>query len=410
MNPQKLLARATLLVLAAIPVAHAAPIKVNEIVQNAINNDPKARAAILGALGVKDSTWKITSVSVKALKPGSEARVSWPQDKLSFVSASGILNCEATGVREELTITKEVTNSVTVRKSDTLEVGAEVSVSAEYLGVGGSATGSTSYSMTSEREQTNQKTGTISKTREVTFNDKGGRVYVLNALKKESDSIAWSIKFTPGDDDGIEVSAAPANGGEICFYDGIKYEGKKRCFGPGNHSNFGAGWDGSAFSIKVPAGYSAELYQFADFKGQMHEIDGSDRATIGGSPLNAMAKAMIGSAKIKGPGKKATLTFRNIKSSLPEAARTFTVSGTLRIAQTDFPSGTINIYSLSAEQFEKACSDPGYNYLANFITPAPSQGAAALTARAPAARKIRVKQLTEAEAKALTANAKRIEQ
>lgn len=399
MRVQNLLAGATLLALGAIATAHAAKINVNDTVQKEINNNANARAAVLGAMGVKDAKWQITAVKVTALRPG-EVKVTLPKEEMAFVTATTITNCAPTGTSREINLSEEVTNSVTVRKSDTLEVGAEVSVSAEYMGVGASATGSTSYSVTNEREQTSERRGTVSDTVTVSFDDKGGRMSVLKAAKVSGDSILWTAKFTPGDDDLIEFTAAPPGGGEVCFYDGIKYEGKSRCFGPGNHASFGKGWDGTAFSIKVPKGYSAELYQFADFKGAKREIDDSERATISGGPMSVM-KYTIGSAKIKGPGTKASVKFAAIKSSLPEAARTFAVSGTMKISQTAFNKKEVINYELTPEQVQQNCSSP-----AGPVPASAPQGASAIAARKPTEANVRTQRLTEADWRKLSTKAK----
>jgi len=391
---------------AAATAASAGQVDVNATVQNAINENPTARAAVFQAMGVTDPTWRINAVKVSHLK-NSSIQLQLPPYSYEYVTSSEIINCAPTATSRQVTLSNQVTNSVTVTKSDTLEVGAEVSLSAEYMGVSASATASTNYSMTNENSQTNETTQSIEDSTTVGFDDAGGRISVLQAKKMQGRSIPWTATFTPEDGDMIQLMAGPpAGAGHLaCFYEHKDYGGKSTCWGAGDHNYFGNAFNDIISSIKI-YNYVVTIYEHKDFGGKSRTLTASEPYV--GDAWNDM----ISSVKITYPGKTASVRFGAIKAALPEAARVFTVHGAMDVSQTAFQDKRIVNYVMSDADVRQACANaPSDTSTVAAMRAAPA-GTAAM--KAPAAAKmsaqqaaaaLRVRRLSDSEARKLLSNA-----
>ena len=377
---------AIVLAAAAATPALAGKIDVNATVLDAINANFDARAAVFRAMGVTDMSWRLRSAKVPGLKT-SAITLQMPEYKYEYITSSEIVNCAPTSTTRQVTLGDEVTNSVTVTKSDTLEVGAELSVSADVMGVSASATAHTNYSMTSENSQSTSKTQRVEDSITVSFDQTGGRLSVLQAKKTQGTGIPWTATFAPADDDAIAFTAAPTVGvASACFYEHRDYGGRYTCWGVGSNPSIG-NFNDIISSIKILNGAVVTVYQHPGYAGKSRVI------TTSQAYLGDEWNDIISSIRITAPEKTASVKFRDIKNALPVAARAFTVHGTMDLSQTSFQDKRVVNYVLSDAQVQDVCSTPP----ASAAAPTRTAAGLARTEARPAPAGLVIRKLSKSE-------------
>lgn len=380
--------------LAAAFPASAAKINVNDTVRDAINKDKNALGAVLRAIGVTDGTWRLKSVKISGLKPGAKT-LQMPASNYEFVTSKEIVNCAPTPTSFTDTLSEEVTNSVTLTKSDTLEVGAEVSVSAEYMGVSASLTGRTNYSMSNERADTTSRTQNVTGAVEVGFNEVGGRISTLEAEKLQATSIPWIATFTPDDDEEVEFVAGPRSDGSACFFQHKNYGGAQKCLS-GDLAYVGDDFNDKISSVRIDGAAKVTLYQHRDYAGKEHGMTTSDYLLGGGW------NDITSSIKVEPLRKSGSVKFGAVRAALPEAARVFTVRGSMSVAQTKFEKKRVINYEMRASDVARICRNTP-------VTSSAAAPAGAGTMRAglkPTNAGLRVKTLSREEFRRAVANAR----
>lgn len=354
----------TLLVLGVTAAlsAEAAVTDINAPVVQAINSDRAGRSRLFTEMGLQGigQEWEVKAVKITKLA-NTDVKISAPAPVYQSVTSRQIVNCEPTATSQSVTLSKEVENSTAVSKSSTFEVGvsATLSFSSAFSPVSGSVTASTSYSTTNASEQRDTNRETISDTTQVNFNDAGGRITVLQALRVDAKGVPWSASFTPLDAQDVEVTVGGI--GQVCFFKGRNYTEARECF-PANGQQF---MPRSPFqSVLVLPG--ADLQAFVAMQGWKHfgSIEHDAR-----EPLKFASLMKVNSVQ-----HTRAIAWAALKKYVPEPQRTFMLTGTMDIDKTTaLGKRTIN-FAMTTDQVKAICS------MAPDVQPAPGSGYSAAAA------------------------------
>lgn len=400
----------------ALPAA-AGKVNVNDSAKNAINADAKAVEALRAQLGSGQPGWKVAGVAIKSLR-ASAVQLVLPPYKYEYQTSREIINCAATATSSAVTLENKVTNSVTITKSDTLDVGAEVTVSAEFFGVSSSATAKTNYSVTNERSDQNTKENTISETTTVAFNDAGGRISVLFAKKMQGNKIPWTATFTPDDKDLVTFTFIAPGRPRSCVFEHVSFTGWHRCYETDSVFTKNEGMDDNISSFSVDPGTVLTLCEHPNYTGRCREYRESQRWI--GDDFNDRVSAL----KMRMDTASREVPWATVKNLLPAGAKQFTVTGFMDISQTAIEDKRIVNYEMPKAELEELCSlipiggqmlpRPAGMQSAGGAAPAPRPASNARAAQAAAFKPVsassavRSRSLTPEEAKAKLANAKEI--
>ncbi len=337
----------------AVPV-QAEKIDVKARLTSAANVNPAAKAAVLSKIGIKDpQNWKVAEIRVNQVKP-AKMTLKMPEYKYQYLTSTEIINCGETGTSRMVTLAKEVTNSTSVTASDTIETGGEVSVSAEYMGVSGSASAHRNYSVTNSKEQANSVTQRIEDSTNITFEKEGGRISVLEAKQLMADKIPWTATFVPEDGQSVTIvaEAAPGTPGSVCLFEHGLNQGKKQCHDvPKAVARLEGGWNDILSAVEIKGAAQITLFEHNDYGGRSITL-----YKTGGMPQGW--NDITSSFKVEPATKSATATFGDIKASIPEQHRTFNVSGFISVSDAKVDGKRIVNYVVDEAEVKETCSHP----------------------------------------------------
>lgn len=333
-------------VVLASTAAHAAEVDVHAILRTEINNNAAAKSAALKALHIKEPAgWTITRVKVKLKAP--DVKFTLPGHKLEALAVDEIVNCEDTAVTRTITMSKEVTNSISITKTHTVAVGAEVSGTIQGVG----AKGTFNYSFSRAKADTETTARKVEEATTIAFDKRGGRISVLQSQVLQAKDIPWSADFVPDPSQPIELAAEGS--GKVCIYEHADYRGKHQCFdAPAEVSRLERAWNNTVSSFKITGPVSLRIWQFGGFNGKSRHFI-KDVPNIG-ADWNDRVSAL----KVERDTREKAVPFAQIQASLPPKARTFTASGTITVADTKPEGKRIVNYAVPEADVQKICAKP----------------------------------------------------
>lgn len=394
--------------------AQAGVINVNASMTNAVNGDANAKAGVLAAMGINDpANWKLTSFKVSKMR-NTGVKMTLPKAEYVFVASKEVVNCDATLTTQTISLSKDLTNSTSVTKSTTLDASVSATVGVNGGVVSGSATATAGMSMTDSNTASQSESVTVAQSTSITFQDVGGRLSVLQALKLQSDQIPWTATFTPADDDSIQITAQRTSGsGEVCLWAAANFTGHKKCYGIGRKGDI-VEMKGRTLSLTVPAELTLRAWKGTGMSGESNDFTGD-------TVLDYRWTNQIGSIEVLGATRSASVAFSSIKGSIPEGKRTFTASGTQQISRTAPDSTKIVNYPMTQQDWQDTCAaaPAGHEMAMNAAAPPKPYGAlkggapgtsapAKAASAAPTPKGIKVRELNETELKARLKGAKPI--
>ncbi len=93
----------------------------------------------------------------------------------------------------------------------------------------------------------------------------------------------------PSTSDAAEVAAATADGGPVCFFEHINYQGASYCSGA-DSAWVGSAWNDRISSVKVQVGYKVQLFQHINHGGKSITLS-ADNASLVGLGFNDAASS-----------------------------------------------------------------------------------------------------------------------
>jgi hypothetical protein len=200
---------------ATLPPPAPGVIDVSQALAGLFNNDPNnAWRNLAAALGAPNAdmwyieSMKITKLDNTAFTPASLQATTY------YTGSQQVVNCGANSLTETVTVTSDVTNSLSLTKSTTFDASVSATVSYSGLVVSGSVTATASTSTTSGSETSTSNTQTYSKSSQITLNQRSGTVMAMQGVRKSGTNVPWTATFVPTDGQMVAIVARRLGGND----------------------------------------------------------------------------------------------------------------------------------------------------------------------------------------------------
>ncbi len=192
----------------AVVTATPGVIDVSQALGGLFNADPNGWRSVAQAIGAASpELWYIESMKVSKLDNTGFAP-SAIQAQAVYVGSQQAVNCSATtAYNQAVTVSNDVTNSLSISKSTTFDASVSATVSYSGLVWSGSMTATASTSTTSGSENSTSNTATVSKTATVDIPANSGVIVALSAARKVGTNSPWTASFVPSDDQNVQIVA-----------------------------------------------------------------------------------------------------------------------------------------------------------------------------------------------------------
>jgi len=183
-------------------------VDVSQVLAGTFNSDPNnAWLRLATAVGAQNAdlwyieSMKVTKLDNTAFTPGSL------QANTYYVGSQQVVNCGASSLTETVSVTSDVTNSLSLSKSTTFDASVSATVSYSGLVVSGSVTATASTSSTSGSESSTSNTQTFSKSSTITLNERSGTVMAMQGVRNTGNNVPWTASFVPTDSQTVAIVA-----------------------------------------------------------------------------------------------------------------------------------------------------------------------------------------------------------